>query len=754
MDGHPAAPLLKIRLLGSFEVQVAGRTIEDAEWQRRNARQLIKLLAVQPQHRLHRDMVIEYLWPESSASSAANNLNKVLHIARRVLEPELAPGVKSRFLHRSGDMLELLSPGGIATDVEEFESASVSALDGKNLQLLIECAELYTGDLLADDRYEDQFSARRESLQRTQHQVLLAIAEQAVIENRLEHGIDALIKLTLAEPLNEDYHRRLMSLYAWNNQRSKALSQFEVCQGILMDELGVAPDEQTLALYQTIQNPESGTLSNLEKSNSADSNTPKALDSDCLVLAVLPLENTAHNPEIDYLCDGITENLIYCLSRIPGHRVMASSTVFRYKNQPVNPTDLREQLSVDGVVLGRVTCLPDRIRVWVEVVDTEDGLLQWGQHYDQAMDDIVHLQHDIAKDVLDYYRTQTEGEVFSKHQLPVVSASAYHHYLKGRYHWNKRTGTSLEAALAHFQTAIGQDPVYAPSYSGLADTYNLLSLYTSAAPNSTMPKAAAAARQALAIDPDSPEAHTSLAYYYVSYEWDWRRAEQAFTRALQLDPNYATARQWLHKLYVATSRFSEARAQIELAKKLDPLSLMIATEEAWGLYYSRQYTDALNHLETVLVDDPHFAMAHYILGLIYLQTDEPKAAITRLQAANEQQRYDSPFLLQIGTLGHALALTGQTDAAVQQLSYLDRQDAHSGTAAYARALIYAGMGDDVNLMKALESAFEARVDRLIFLAVDPLFDPWRNHPHWQKLSSRLLKSPDCSDILPDPAGEA
>ena len=737
MSTDNTEPALRVCVLGSFSVIVNGIQVEESAWQRRNAQRLIKLLAATPQHRLHRDVLMHSFWPESPPEKASNNLNKVLYMARRALEPSLAQGTDSSFIRRNGEVVALVSDLGLDVDADQFEQAAKSALENADYDQLLSCSELYTGDLLAEDLFDDHFVPRRESLARLQQQVLLSLSEQAQVAQQLEKASDALNKLLVADPLNEDYHRRLICLYRDSNQRSKALHQFEKCQALVKTELDQTPDAQTMSLYRTLISPESAEMGEFKQPAITTADLPGQTSANH-VLAVLPLENTCGSEKFDYLCDGITENLIVSLSRMPGQRVMARSTVFRYKDQAFDPARLRQELAIDNAVLGRVALHQGRIRVWVELVNTVDGVLLWAQHYDRELLDVQLLQRDVAHDLTTFFQSSLGLPTSAAIPEPTrIDPEAYHQYLKGRYHWNKRTGAALDTALGYFHSALDHDPVYALAWSGLADTWNVMSLITTAAPHDTMPKARAAAIRALEIDPRCCEAHTSLAYCQVSYDWHWQDAEASFIRALELNPSYATAHQWYHKLLVARGRFAEAGEQIAQAKQLDPLSLMISTEAGWGLYHSRRFDDAIIHLEKVLADDPQFALAHYLLGLARLQTGEFELAAENLQAAGARQQGSSPSVLQSGALGYAYARSGHYMRAQTCLETLQSGDSGSGSAAYASAVIHMGTNNHEMALAALRQAFDARLDRLIFLHVEPLFDPLRNHPQFTELCQQL-----------------
>jgi tetratricopeptide (TPR) repeat protein len=307
---------------------------------------------------------------------------------------------------------------------------------------------------------------------------------------------------------------------------------------------------------------------------------------------------------------------------------------------------------------------------------------------------------------------------------------AYRLYLKGRFYWNKRTGDGLTRGIDCFTTAIERDPSYALAFSGLADCYNLLSLYSVLPPTETMPKAKAAASRALDLDASLAEAHASLGYAHLYFDWDWAAAERKFQQALSINPNYATAHHWYHEFLTAMGRFEEQMAEILLAQELDPLSLIINTDLGWGLYYRGAYDESIEQLLRTLDLDSNFAVAHLILGLAYAQKRSLSAAMSSVQRAIDLSG-GAPSTLAVAALAYVFALQGRrTDA----LSVLQRLETLSGarySLDYCFAMVLAGLGDRSTACDRLERAVEQRYDRLIYLNVDPTFDPLRDDPRFR-----------------------
>jgi len=339
-------------------------------------------------------------------------------------------------------------------------------------------------------------------------------------------------------------------------------------------------------------------------------------------LAVLPFINASADPEAEYLSDGITESIIHNLSQLSGLRVMARSTVFRYKGRESNPQEVGQELGVGAVLLGRVLQFGERLIIRTELVDVVSGYQLWGEQYNRDLIDIFAVQEEIAREISETLRLKLRVEelrLLAKRSTE--STAAYHAYLKGRYYWNKRTGDALRKAIQYFQEAIDTDPVYALAYAGLADCYTTLGWWRVLPPAESFPKATAAAVKALEIDQTLAEAHTSLAHVRLNYDWDTTEAERAFNRAIESNPNYATAHHWRAEYFAATGRLDKAVDEDKRALELEPLSLIINSGLGCFLYWARRYDEAIAQIKKALGMDPHFTAARFFIVLAYLQVE-------------------------------------------------------------------------------------------------------------------------------------
>jgi eukaryotic-like serine/threonine-protein kinase len=459
----------------------------------------------------------------------------------------------------------------------------------------------------------------------------------------------------------------------------------------------------------------------------------KAFDS----IAVLPFENATADPNTEYLSDGITETIINSLSHLPKLRVMARSTVFRYKGQMVDPQKVGAELNVRAVLTGRVVLRGDLLSIATELVDVANGWRLWGEQYNRKLADVVAVQEEIATEISERLRLSLSGAEkrrLSKRPMSAPDAQAYQDYLRGRYYWNKRTADGTKKGIEYFQRAIEKDPGYTLAQVGLADSYNVRGFYAYAAPRDVFPKAKAAALRALEIDPTMTEARASLAYVQLYYEWDWLGAEKELQAVVHESPGYSTARLYYGNCLCVLGRFTEAVAEFEKGRELDPLSMIINTGPGWTLYFARRYEEAAEYLRKALEIDNQFVLAHAMLGESYLQMGRFDEAVAELETASELSEASA---LYVAMLAHAFAATGHPEKAHDILKQLKEGSVQSYLSAYSVAEIYLGLGDQDQVFEWLEKAYRERARQLVMLKGEPQFDSLRSHPRFQSLIQRM-----------------
>jgi serine/threonine protein kinase/Tfp pilus assembly protein PilF len=455
-------------------------------------------------------------------------------------------------------------------------------------------------------------------------------------------------------------------------------------------------------------------------------------------VAVLPFVNVGGDANTEYLSDGLTESLINSLSQLPNLKVIARSSVFRYKGQTIDPQTIGRELGVRAVLTGRVVQKGDDLIIQTELVDVDTQTRLWGENYSRKVADIIPLQDEISREISDKLRLKLSGE--ERKQLAkryTENSEAYQLYWKGRYYWNKRRPEDIRQAIRFFEQAIKLDSNYALAYTGLADCYvlgNLLQM----SPKEAMPIAIEKTNMALSIDPELAEAHTSLAKIKLSYEWDWAGAESEFKRAIQLKPGYATAHQWFGVYLSEMGRHDESLEHRKKALELDPLSLSISTGVGRAYFWARRYDEAIQHLQQTLERDPRYADTHWSFGLAYEGKKMYAEAIAAYQKAiSLSKTAESPEGKpeMIAALGHALALSGRRDEAlriVEQLKEIINQQRY--VSPYSVALVYVALGEKDQAFEWLDRAYGERDESYIHLKVDPRLDGLRSDP---RLTERL-----------------
>ncbi|MCA1602108.1 MAG: protein kinase, partial [Acidobacteria bacterium] len=466
------------------------------------------------------------------------------------------------------------------------------------------------------------------------------------------------------------------------------------------------------------------------KAQSKESQSHNVIDS----LAILPLANTSADPDMDYFSDGITESMINSLSQLSELRVMAWSTVSRYRNMQVDPREAARDLGVRAVLTGRVMQLGDRLVIKTELVDARDGSHLWGESYSCEPSDILGIEAEISRAISErlLVRLTSEERKQLTRRYP-DNVEAYHAYLKGRYFWNKRSEEGLKKGIEHFQQAIDEDPGYAAAYAGMSDCYTILVVRYGLASEEGIPKAKAAAMKALEIDDTLAEAHTSLAHSLL-HNWEWDKAEREFKRAVELNPNDANAHNFYAEYLRAMGRVEQAIKVTKRAQELDPLSLNHSTNVANELYFARRYDQAIEQCQETLEMDRNFFWAHYRLGQAYEQKGIFEEAIAAIQRAVEL----SPDNIEVlAALGRVLAVAGRREEARRIVDQLEAGMEHRHSWHYDIALIYAGLGEDDRAFECLEKGYEWRDGMMIHLNVEPGFDSLRSDPRFQDLVRRM-----------------
>jgi serine/threonine protein kinase/tetratricopeptide (TPR) repeat protein len=452
-------------------------------------------------------------------------------------------------------------------------------------------------------------------------------------------------------------------------------------------------------------------------------------------LAVLPFENASGDPEHEYLSDGITGSLINILATVPKLRVMAQSTVFRYKGREIDPQAIGRELNVRAVLTGKMRQSGGSLRIGAELVDVATGSQLWGAQYDRKPGDIFAVQDEISSEISGKLRlqlTRAEKKRLTRHDTE--NAEAYRLYLKGRHHWNRWTEEGFNKAIEYFQQAVEKDPSYALAYTGLADSYVLLGWNSYLPPKEVFPKGKVAALTALQLNPDLAEPHTSLAALLWLYDWRWQEAGREFKRSLELGPTYPTANHWYAEFVMTMGRHGEGLDRMKNGQDLDPLSLIINVAVGWALYHARRYDEAIEQLRRTVELDTNYPVTYWILGLLLRKTGCYELAIAEGEKAVKLSG-SSPLMH--AALAQTLGTAGRTKEALQVLDDLTKLANQRYVAPYFFAGIHIGLGENDRAIEYLEKSYEEHSHWLIYLHIDPSMDGVRDNPRFQDLLRRV-----------------
>jgi DNA-binding SARP family transcriptional activator/TolB-like protein/lipoprotein NlpI len=769
-----------INLFGPFQVLVDGVPIDEAQWGRRKSKTLIKLLALQPlrqsSRQMHREELIELLWPGQDLEQGLNNFHKALHAARRALEPGLSAGASSRFLQLKDRLLILQSTGEISVDVYEFEARAEEAMKTGARDRIEAALAIYQGELLPEDLYEDWTAVRREQLRSQKEQLLLRLAVVCEASADTLQAIETYKQLVASNPCNEAAHRGLMRLYPAIGQRHLGLEQFRVATEILRRELGVEPEPVTVQLYQRILagacESEAAPITSATEAPASvrpqgAANTERAsatgelkqaptfwyaataivmvglcalaayhamgLSARVKSIAVMPLTVAAGSPELDYVADGITESVINDLSRLRLVRVMARSTVYSYQAKGMSPMAAASEMKVHAVLTGTIAKRGDNVLVAAELVGVPEGTRLWGNRYELTAKELISIQDRIASAVATSLGLRLSRDDLERLSPPhPTDPAAYRLYLQARYFWNQRSKEGYLKSIELFQAAISRDPAYARAYAGLSDSYSFLGR-DEAPTREYMPRARAAAERALAIDDKLGEAHASLAMMSSVYEWNFQAAEREFQKALELDPGYADAHLLYGVFLASRGDFEHSQSQLDQAAELDPLSPIIALCRGYPSSYQGHVEAAIQSAKEALEISPSFPAAHEDLMNYFERQGRQEASLQQAVALlHARAQHDLADIVQT-----AYRQSGYQTALRTWLEIEEQRAAKEYVSPLRIALLAIRID---NLDKAfvwLSRAVEDRNAGLVYLTVDPKYARLRSDPRFPGLVARV-----------------
>jgi TolB-like protein/Flp pilus assembly protein TadD len=445
-------------------------------------------------------------------------------------------------------------------------------------------------------------------------------------------------------------------------------------------------------------------------------------------IAVMPFVNESGSADVEYLSDGMTESLINSLSKIPNRSVKARSTVFRYKDQPVDPMRVGKELSVPAVLKGRVVQRGDDLSVHLELVDTVTGDQIWGESYERKLADLITLQKDIAREVSRELHVRLSGpEVQRVTKTSTENVEAFQLYLKGRHHLMKSTPPEIEIGIKYFQQAIDIDPAYTMAYVGLADAYRAPG--AEKFPAEALQRSKAAALKAIELDDSLADAHAVLGFIIFWYEWNWAESEKECKRAIELAPNNSDAHLFYAHLLSNLGRHDEALGESKRARELDPLNVRTNALEGQFLLHAGRVDEALARLNATKELDPNNWMASLFSTSAYIEKGMYAEAITEGRRTNEIQPHSRSF----SYLGYALAKSGNQAGARIELAKMLEQSKDRWVSPYSVAIVYAGLDDREQALTWLERGLQQRDPRMVFLRAEPKWNAIRSEPRFQKI---------------------
>ncbi|MEO5740424.1 MAG: protein kinase [Vicinamibacterales bacterium] len=454
-------------------------------------------------------------------------------------------------------------------------------------------------------------------------------------------------------------------------------------------------------------------------------------------LAVLPFSSLSPDRGQEYFADAMTEELTTRLARLSTWRVISRPSVMAYRQTQKRISDIARELGVDAVIEGSVLREGSRVRVTAQLIDGRTGRRIWADTFERELDNVLAMQSDVARSIahaVDVTLTPEGDRRLTSATRPVLPA-AYDAYVRGRHAWDKRSEADLREAIRLFQQSIDADPTYAPAYVGLADCYAQLGYGSYVAPEDSFPRARAAALRALELDPTLAEAHASLGFVRMYYDWDFTTAETEFKRAFELNPNYAIAHQWYAYLLTAMERpAGEAEREIAIAKRLDPLSVPINIDQAYILHYYDRNEEALRSVRLALEMNPKFAPAYFWLGRIYTSEGRYQEAETALQNIGPLRTW-TPAMAVLGYLYGKSGRLNEARAMLKEFEDLPRSDRYAS--GYAIAVVYAGLGDAERAFAFLDAAYRERSHWLVWLRRDPRWNDMRADVRFQSLVEKI-----------------
>jgi len=724
--------VLRLHTFGGCFVTRDGVRLDLLSGQRKGLA-LLAMIASSGERGVSRETVLAYLWPNSDEVRARTSLKQLVHSIRRQ-SGEATLLASSRPLRLNRDVM--------TSDIADFREA-VRRGD------YAPAAALYDGPFLEGfylggaDEFERWAASERSPLARDFARALEGLAVAATERGELHESIEWWRRLASAEPLSGRAATGLMLALDAAGERAAALHHAREFQQIVHEEVG-APDPSVAALAARLQSPDAAlpSLSSARPSpNVAHAPAMRpSVQRERLAgpsIVVLPFANTTGDPADQPLADGLTDELIGALGKVPGLKVVGRTTSFALGSRGVDARTVAETVGVATVLEGSVRRSGPRLKVTAHLVSPDDGAVLWSETYSRELSDVFAVQEEIARAIVAALRVKLRRPSGGDHTRllgrPPASLEAYELYLKGRYVWNTRfSGDALKLALGYFEQATTLDPQYARAYAGISDAHATLAIFGYDRASEEFAAAKAAAHQALALDDSLAEAHVSLAHVLFLYDFAWEASERLFRRAIELDPASPTARSFFAVCLQDQGQFDEAIAQLQAARSLDPLSSHVGNLLGRVYVNARRPDDAIIALREALELNPHSDLAYQQLGHAYLQKGMHDDALAALrQAAGLSGARD------LAHLGYGLAVTGDEAEARRLLRELYERPMARDRLPFHLAMTHAGLGEREAALGLLEHGFAERASFMDGVKITPAFDVLHGDPRWAVLLGRM-----------------
>jgi TolB-like protein/DNA-binding SARP family transcriptional activator/Tfp pilus assembly protein PilF len=729
---------------------------------------LVALLNQAGARGLTRDKLAGLLWPDAESSRARAQLSDSVYRVNQALGGEIVVA--------TGEELRL-NRDRLPSDVASFESA----LDRGDRAAAV---ALYDGPFLdgfslrESEEFNQWVDGERERLRRLYASALETLAENAIENQQLSSARDHLHALAAHDPYSTRVALRLISVLGALGDQAAALRHARAHETLLRNELGVEPGKDWAAAIARVKAPLPAglTVQPVEVQPLPSRPVPVAISPRSLdrfpaararsrrgiaviaglvllaalavvggyrraraaaarsnSIAVMPFADLSQNHDQQYFADGLTEELGNTLSRVTRLNVAARTSAFALRNSAIDVREVGRKLGVTTILEGTVRQADGKLRISVELVDARSGYKRWSETYDRPAADVLSVQEEIARAIVNELKGGlAESEDAALASTP-IDTLAFNLYLKGRYHWHRRSQRDLKLAIENFEASVRRSPAYARAWAGLADAYAICGFYDYLPPRTAFPRAQEAAERALQLDSRLAAANATLGYIELYYRWNFARAEEHFQHTILLDSAYSTGHQWYANLLTAAGRFPEAESEMRRAQLFDPLSLIASAALGWSIYFSRRYSEADQQLQQTIALDSTFQLAHLWRGWVLEEQKQLAAARKEVETG---VRLSGGSSIYITALARIDALLGDRTRAQLLLDSLE-SGKHGYVPPYELAKVYLGLGDKERALDLLERAVAERAHSIAFVRVDPQLDVLRAHPRFLRLLTNL-----------------